>query len=96
MTYAPTGGIVAAVTTIASGALGRREELGIAPLLLAARRDGYASGVDTQLGYYDEAVAWRDWFVRAVAGSPRQIQIMYGVGGERWLPEWIVSWLPGV
>jgi GH15 family glucan-1,4-alpha-glucosidase len=49
----------------------------------------------TQLGYYDEAVAWRDWFVRAIAGSPRQIQIMYGVGGERLLPEWIVSWLPG-
>ena len=49
----------------------------------------------TQLGYYDEARAWRDWFVRAVAGSPRQIQIMYGVGGERWLPELIVPWLPG-
>jgi GH15 family glucan-1,4-alpha-glucosidase len=47
------------------------------------------------LGYYDEARAWRDWLVRAVAGSPRQIQIMYGVGGERWLPESVVPWLPG-
>jgi GH15 family glucan-1,4-alpha-glucosidase len=47
------------------------------------------------LGYYDEARAWRDWIMRAVAGSPDQIQIMYGVGGERWLPELIVPWLPG-
>ena len=47
------------------------------------------------LGYYDEARAWRDWLIRAVAGSPRQVQIMYGVGGERWLPELVVPWLPG-
>ncbi len=47
------------------------------------------------LGYYEEARAWRDWLFRAVAGSPRQAQIMYGVGGERWLPELIVPWLPG-
>ena len=47
------------------------------------------------LGYHDEAQAWRDWLIRAVAGSPSQVQIMYGVGGERWLPELIVRWLPG-
>jgi GH15 family glucan-1,4-alpha-glucosidase len=47
------------------------------------------------LGYYDEARAWRDWVIRAVAGSPDQVQIVYGVGGERWLPELIVPWLPG-
>jgi GH15 family glucan-1,4-alpha-glucosidase len=47
------------------------------------------------LGYYEEARAWREWLVRAVAGSPSQVQIMYGVGGERWLPELIVPWLPG-
>jgi GH15 family glucan-1,4-alpha-glucosidase len=47
------------------------------------------------LGYYEEAQAWRDWLIRAVAGSPSQAQIMYGVGGERWLPELIVPWLPG-
>ena len=45
------------------------------------------------LGYHDEARAWRDWLIRAVAGSPSQVQIMYGVGGERWLPELI--WLRG-
>ena len=47
------------------------------------------------LGYYDEAQAWRDWLARAVAGSPNQMQILYGVGGERWLPECVVPWLPG-
>jgi GH15 family glucan-1,4-alpha-glucosidase len=47
------------------------------------------------LGYYEEARAWRDWLLRAVAGSPRQIQIMFGVGGERRLPEQILPWLPG-
>jgi GH15 family glucan-1,4-alpha-glucosidase len=47
------------------------------------------------LGYYDEARAYRDWLVRAVAGSPDQMQILYGVGGERWLPEFIIPWLSG-
>src|ERR1700748_2745234 len=47
------------------------------------------------LGYHDEGRAWRDWLIRAVAGSPEQVQIMYGVGGERWLAESIVPWLPG-
>jgi GH15 family glucan-1,4-alpha-glucosidase len=46
-------------------------------------------------GYSDEARAWRDWLFRAVAGSPDQIQIMYGLGGERRLTEWEVPWLPG-
>jgi GH15 family glucan-1,4-alpha-glucosidase len=46
-------------------------------------------------GYYDEARAWREWLLRAVAGSPAQLQIMYGVAGERHLREWEVGWLPG-
>jgi GH15 family glucan-1,4-alpha-glucosidase len=46
-------------------------------------------------GYFDEAQAWRDWLLRAVAGSPDQIQIMYGIAGERRLSEWEVPWLPG-
>jgi GH15 family glucan-1,4-alpha-glucosidase len=46
-------------------------------------------------GYYDEAKAWVDWLLRAAAGSPSQTQIMYGLGGERRLTEWEVSWLPG-
>jgi GH15 family glucan-1,4-alpha-glucosidase len=46
-------------------------------------------------GYYEEAQMWRDWLLRAAAGSPRQIQIMYGLRGERRLTEWEVTWLPG-
>jgi GH15 family glucan-1,4-alpha-glucosidase len=46
-------------------------------------------------GYYEEAGAWRDWLLRAVAGSPDQMQIMYGIAGERRLSEWEVPWLPG-
>jgi GH15 family glucan-1,4-alpha-glucosidase len=46
-------------------------------------------------GYYDDARAWRDWLLRAVAGRPEQIQIMYGLTGEHRLPEWEVPWLDG-
>jgi GH15 family glucan-1,4-alpha-glucosidase len=46
-------------------------------------------------GYYEEAQAWRDWLVRAVAGSPQQAQILYGIAGERRVAEWEVPWLPG-
>jgi GH15 family glucan-1,4-alpha-glucosidase len=46
-------------------------------------------------GYYEEARSWRDWLFRAVAGSPDQLQIMYGLGGERRLTEWEATWLPG-
>jgi GH15 family glucan-1,4-alpha-glucosidase len=46
-------------------------------------------------GYFEEAEAWREWLLRAVAGSPEQLQIMYGIGGERRLTEWIADWLPG-
>lgn len=48
-----------------------------------------------QAGYYDEARAWRDWLIRAVAGMPEEMQIMYGVAGERRLMEWQAPWLPG-
>ena len=48
-----------------------------------------------QLGYYDEARAWRDWLARAVAAGQIKSRSWYGVGGERWLPEQIVPWLPG-
>ena len=48
-----------------------------------------------EAGYYDEAGAWRDWLLRAVAGVPAQAQIMYGITGEHRLPEWEIDWLPG-
>ena len=46
-------------------------------------------------GFIEEARAWRDWLVRAAAGSPRDLQIMYGVAGERRLSEQVLDWLPG-
>src|SRR5690606_18493557 len=46
-------------------------------------------------GYRDEAEAWRQWLLRAVAGHPQQLQIMYGIAGERWLPEFEIGWLAG-
>ena len=48
-----------------------------------------------QAGYSDEAVAWREWLLRAVAGDPADVQIMYGLGGERRLEERELDWLPG-
>ncbi len=93
LTYAPTGGLVAAPTTSLPEKLGgvrnwdyRYCWLRDATLTLLALMDA---------GYYDEAKAWRAWLERAVAGSPEQMQIMYGLAGERRLPEWEVGWLPG-
>jgi GH15 family glucan-1,4-alpha-glucosidase len=93
LTYAPTGGMVAAATTSLPERLGGVRNWDYRYCWL--RDATFALLALMQLGYYDEAGAWRDWLVRAVAGSPKQIQIMYGVGGERWLPEVSVPWLSG-
>jgi len=93
LTYAPTGGIVAAVTTSLPEQLGgprnwdyrycwlRDATLTLQALLAA--------------GYTSEAAAWRDWLLRAVAGDPADLQIMYGIHGERRLPEMELPWLSG-
>jgi GH15 family glucan-1,4-alpha-glucosidase len=93
LTYAPTGGIVAAPTTSLPEQLGGARNwdyrfcwLRDATLTLLALMNA---------GYYEEARAWRDWLLRASAGSPAEIQIMYGVAGERWLAEHEVPWLGG-
>ena len=93
LTYAPTGGIVAAPTTSLPETLGGTRNwdyrfcwLRDATLSLLALMNG---------GYYEEAAAWRDWLLRAVAGSPGQVQIMYGIAGERALWEHELAHLPG-
>jgi GH15 family glucan-1,4-alpha-glucosidase len=93
LTYAPTGGIVAAATTSLPECVGSTRNWDYRYCWL--RDATFTLLALMHLGYYDEARAWRDWLVRAVAGSPNQIQIMYGVAGERWLPELIIPWLPG-
>src|SRR5215472_11096411 len=79
---------------VTSRAPRRREELGLS-LLLAAGCHLHAPGTDEPRLLRRGAGMARDWLIRAVAGSPSQVQIMYEVGGERWLPELIVPWLPG-
>ena len=93
LTYAPTGGIVAAATTSLPEFLGGVRNWDYRFCWL---RDG-ALSLDALMaaGYLEEAVAWRDWVLRAVAGDPDDLQIMYGIGGERRLDEYELDWLPG-
>ena len=93
LTYAPTGGIVAAATTSLPERIGGERNWDYRYCWL--RDATFTLLALMNLGYYDEARAWRDWLIRAVAGSPSQVQIMYGVGGERWLPELTIPWLQG-
>jgi GH15 family glucan-1,4-alpha-glucosidase len=93
LTYEPTGGIVAAATTSLPEALGGSRNwdyrycwLRDATFTLESLMRG---------GYFEEAMAWRDWLLRAVAGDVAQLQIMYGPAGERRLEEWEAPWLPG-
>jgi len=93
LTYAATGGIVAAPTTSLPEQLGGVRNWDYRYCWL--RDATFTLLALMHAGYYDEAQTWRDWLFRAVAGSPDQLQIMYGLGGERRLTEWEVPWLPG-
>jgi GH15 family glucan-1,4-alpha-glucosidase len=93
LTFGPTGGIVAAPTTSLPERIGGDRNWDYrfcwvrdATLTLLALMNA---------GYYEEAQCWRDWLTRAIAGRPEQLEVMYGVAGERRLTEWEVPWLPG-
>ena len=93
LTYHPTGGIAAAATTSLPEQLGGSRNWDYRYCWL---RDATLTLFSLMhAGYFEEAGSWRNWLHRSIAGSPQQIQIMYGISGERRLPEWEVSWLPG-
>src|SRR4029079_19060646 len=93
LTYMPTGGLVAAATTALPERLegGRNWDYRYCWL----RDATFALYALVRNGFLDEARAWREWLLRAVAGKPSQAQIMYGVAGERRLTEIELPWLPG-
>jgi GH15 family glucan-1,4-alpha-glucosidase len=93
LTYAPTGGIVAAPTTSLPERLGGTRNWDYRYCWL--RDATFTLYALTLAGYESEASAWRDWLLRAIAGDPAKLQIMYGLGGERRLFEYELGWLPG-
>ena len=93
LTYRPTGGIVAAPTTSLPERIGGVRNWDYRYCWL--RDATFTLLALMNAGFHTEAEAWRDWLLRAAAGSPDQLQIMYGIEGERRLPEWEVSWLSG-
>jgi GH15 family glucan-1,4-alpha-glucosidase len=93
LTFRPTGGIVAAVTTSLPESIGGVRNWDYRYCWL--RDTTFTLLALANAGYFDEAEAWQDWLLRALAGSPDQVQIMYGLRGERQLEEWEAEWLPG-
>jgi GH15 family glucan-1,4-alpha-glucosidase len=93
LTYRPTGGIVAAPTTSLPEQLGGPRNWDYRFCWL--RDATFTLLAMMNCGYYEEAKAWRTWLLRALAGDPAQVQIMYGLAGEHRLSEWEVPWLQG-
>ncbi len=93
LTYQQTGGVVAALTTSLPEKIGGERNWDYRFCWL--RDTAFTLLVLIRAGYTEEAIAWRKWLLRAVAGSPDQIQTIYGIDGERQLPEWTADWLPG-
>jgi len=93
LTYQPTGGIVAAPTTSLPERIGGARNWDYRYCWL--RDATFTLYALMNAGFVDEAGAWRDWLLRAVGGDPSNAQIMYGIGGQRRIPEYEVDWLPG-
>jgi GH15 family glucan-1,4-alpha-glucosidase len=93
LTFAPTGGIVAAPTTSLPESIGGQRNWDYRYCWI--RDSTLTLYAFINAGYRDEAVAWRSWLLRAAAGLPEQLHVLYGIGGERCLPELELSWLPG-
>src|SRR5579864_1391861 len=93
LSYRPTGGIIAALTTSLPEQIGGARNWDYRYCWL--RDATFVLLAFMNAGYMEEAVAWQNWLLRAIAGSPRQIQTLYGVAGERRLDEWTIPWLPG-
>src|ERR1700749_408028 len=93
MTYRPAGGIVAAVTTSLPEKIGGPRNWDYRYCWL--RDTAFTLLVLMLAGYVDEAVEWRKWLLRTIAGAPDQVQMIYGIYGERQMVEWEADWLPG-
>ncbi len=93
MTYRPTAGVVAAVTTGLPERIGGERNWDYRYCWL--RDTSFTLLALMRAGYTEEAVAWRSWLLRAIAGTPDQLQSLYGISGERKLLEWTADWLPG-
>ena len=93
LTYAPTGGLVAAPTTSLPERIGGVRNWDYRYCWL--RDATFTLYALMESGYLDEARAFREWLLRAAAGTPSQLSLMYGIKGERRLPELILEWLPG-
>ncbi|NOV99800.1 glycoside hydrolase family 15 protein [Isoptericola chiayiensis] len=93
LTYAPTGGIAAAATTSLPEQIGGVRNWDYRYCWL--RDASFTLQALLSTGHTDEARAWREWLLRAVAGDPADLRIMYGLDGRRRLPETTLDWLPG-